>query len=140
MAEQDPQVKRNRIMSHFTTVKTKFTDQNTLVESLKELGYNQVQVGQFQCRGYQGNKTTVDILIQLQGGYDIGFVNNNNSIEMIADWYGIQGISQNEISQKLNQKYSILSTRQELKKKGFSLKEETLSNGTVRLVAKKLGG
>ncbi|MDP7529962.1 MAG: DUF1257 domain-containing protein, partial [Candidatus Marinimicrobia bacterium] len=59
--------------------------------------------------------------------------------EMIADWYGIQGISQNELSQKLNQKYSILSTRQELKKKGFSLNEETLSNGTVRLVARKLG-
>ena len=127
-------------MSHFTTVKTKFTDQKTLVKSLKELGYNQVQVGQFQCRGYQGNKTNVDILIQLQGGYDIGFVNKNNSFEMIADWYGIQGISQNEISQKLNQKYSILSTRQELKKKGFSLSEETLSNGTVRLVARKLGG
>jgi len=126
-------------MSHFTTVKTKFTDQNTLVESLKELGYNQVQVGQFQCRGYQGNQTTVDILIQLQGGYDIGFVSRDTSFEMIADWYGIQGISQNELSQKLNQKYSILSTRQELKKKGFSLKEETLSNGTVRLVARKLG-
>ena len=127
-------------MSHFTTIKTKFTDQGTLVESLKELGYNQAQVGQFQCRGYQGNQTTVDILIILQGGYDIGFVNRNNSFEMIADWYGIHGISQNELSQKLNQKYSILSTTQELKKKGFSLKQETLSNGTVRLVARKLGG
>ena len=127
-------------MSHFTTIKTKFTDQGTLVESLKELGYNQTQVGQFQCRGYQGNQTTVDILIKLQGGYDIGFVNRNNSFEMIADWYGIHGISQNELSQKLNQKYSILSTTQELKKKGFSLKQETLSNGTVRLVARKLGG
>ena len=126
-------------MSHFTTVKTKFTDQDTLVESLKGLGYNQVQVGQFQCRGYQGNQTTVDILIKLQGGYDIGFVNRNNSFEMIADWYGIHGISQNELSQKLNQKYSILSTRQELKQKGFSLKEKTLSNGTVRLIARKLG-
>ena len=81
-------------MSHFTTIKTKFTDQGTLVESLKELGYNQTQVGQFQCRGYQGNQTTVDILIKLQGGYDIGFVNRNNSFEMIADWYGIHGISQ----------------------------------------------
>ncbi len=127
-------------MSHFTTVKTKFTDQNTLVDSLRELGYNQLKVGQFQCRGYQGNKTTVDILIQLQGGYDIGFVNKNNSFEMIADWWGIKSINQNELTQKLNQKYSILSTTQELKKKGFSLSQETLSNGTVRLVAKKLGG
>ncbi len=127
-------------MSHFTTVKTKFTDQNTLVESLKELGYNQVQVGQFQCRGYQVNKTTVDILIQLQGGYDIGFVNKNNSFEMIADWWGIKSINQNELTQRLNQKYSILSTTQELKKKGFSLKQKTLANGTVRLVARKLGG
>jgi len=127
-------------MSHFTTVKTKFTDQNTLVDSLKELGYNQLKVGRFQCRGYQGNRTTVDILIQLQGGYDIGFVNKNNSFEMIADWWGIKSINQNELTQKLNQKYSILSTTQELKKKGFSLSQETLSNGTVRLVAKKLGG
>ena len=47
--------------------------------------------------------------------------------------------SKNELSQKLNQKYSILSTRQELKKEGFSLNEETLANGTVRLVARKLG-
>jgi hypothetical protein len=113
-------------MSHFTTVK-------------KELGYHQVQVGQFQCRGYQGNQTTVDILIELQGGYDIGFVNRNSSFEMIADWYGIKGITEIDLSQKLNQKYSILSTKQELKNKGFSLKEKTLSNGTIRLIARKLG-
>ncbi len=126
-------------MSHFTTVKTKFTDQNTLVESLKELGYNQAMIGKFQCRGYQGNQTTVDILIKLQGDYDIGFTKNADSYEMVADWYGIKSISQLELTNKLNQKYSILSTKQELKKKGFSLNEETLSNGTVRLVARKLG-
>ena len=64
----------------------------------------------------------------------------NNSFEMIADWWGIKSVNQTELTQKLNQKYSILSTTQELKKKGFSLKQETLSNGTVRLVARKLGG
>ena len=125
-------------MSHFTTIKTKCTDQDLLVESIKQLGY-QVKVGKFNCCGYQGNKTTVDILISLQGGYDIGFVRNNDGYEMVADWWGINGIDQTEFTQSLNQQYSILSTTQELKSKGFSLDQETLSNGTVRLVARKLG-
>ena len=138
--EPDQQANKENTMSHFTTVKTKFTDQNTLVESLKELGYNQVKVGTFQCRGYEGNQTTVEILIELQGGYDIGFVNKTDSYEMVADWWGIKSTSQTELTSKLNQRYSILATKQELKNKGFSLNEEILSNGTVRLVARKLGG
>ena len=80
-------------MSHFTTIKTKYTDQPLLVKAIKKLGY-QVEVGKFDCRGYQGNRTTVDILLPLKGGYDIGFVYKNNVYEMVADWWGIKTINQ----------------------------------------------
>ena len=49
-------------MSHFTTIKTKCTDQDLLVKSIQQIGYV-AKIGKFNCRGYQGNKTTVDILI-----------------------------------------------------------------------------
>ena len=125
-------------MSHFTTIKTKCTDQDLLVKSIQQIGYV-AKIGKFNCRGYQGNKTTVDILISLKGGYDIGFVYKDNNYEMVADWWGINEIDETEFVQSLNQQYSIFSTTQELQNKGFSLDQETLSNGTVRLVARKLG-
>ena len=43
-AGQDPQVIRNKIMSHFTTVKTKFISKENLVKALGEIGYNNVEV------------------------------------------------------------------------------------------------
>jgi hypothetical protein len=59
---------------------------------------------------------------------------------MVADWYGINNMKETELTSSLKQNYSLLTTRKELTKKGFSLKEEKLSNGTIRLVAKRLGG
>ena len=61
-------------MSHFTTIKTKCTDQDLLVKSIQQIGYV-AKIGKFNCRGYQGNKTTVDILINL----------SNNLLELIPE-------------------------------------------------------
>jgi len=126
-------------MSHFSTIKVQFIDQSSLIDALKEVGFINIKTGQLQCRGFRGNKINVEILVELTGNYDIGFIKKENSYELIADWWGIKNINQDDLMKKLKQQYSLIVTRQELKKKGFSLKEEKLTNGTIRLVARKLG-
>jgi hypothetical protein len=131
-------------MSHFTTVQTQFTNKDILLKSLNKISskfnFINIKSGSCSCRGYQGNQISVNILIQLSSGYDIGFILKNNTYEMVADWYGINNMKETELTSSLKQNYSLLTTRKELTKKGFSLKEEKLSNGTIRLVAKRLGG
>lgn len=124
-------------MSHFSKIRVKIKEKSFLIEALKTLGYD-VSEGNQICRGYQGNKVNVDFLIKRSNGYDIGFLEKNGSFELIADWYGIKNISEIELKNKLTQMYSISVTKAELKKKRFSILEEKLPNGKVRLIAKRL--
>jgi len=124
-------------MSHFSTIKVKIKDKELLVDALKNLGFN-IIVGDQVCRGYRTNKVDVEILIRRENGYDIGFKKDKDSYVVVADWWGIKDIEQDKLIDNLTQMYSILVTKTELRRKGFSVSEEKLSNGTVRLVAKRL--
>ena len=124
-------------MSHFSKIIVKIKEKSYLVEALKILGYNAL-VGNQLCRGYNGNKVSVDVLIKRNNEYDIGFQKDKDSYVMIADWYGIKDINQVELTNNLTQMYSLLVTKSDLKQKGFSLSEEKLSNGSIRLIAKRL--
>ena len=134
-AGQGPLVIRNKIMSHFTTVKTKFISKENLVKALGEIGYNNVEVYDIpkNLHGYQGDirEQKAEIIIRRQfvgnASNDIGFRKNaDNCYEAIIS--NFDRSKHNDLwLGKLSQSYGILSTTQELKKKGFALKKETLS-------------
>ena len=128
-------------MSHFSKLRIKITDREALVEELRALQVGQVIEAGGICRGYQGQGAKVDILIRLGGSYDIGFVRDESGYECVADWYGIkipQAHSLADFTALLNQRYGVAVSKRELKAKGFSVTEEKLSNGTVRVVAKRM--
>ena len=120
-------------MSHFTTIKTKLTDMDEIKKSLKDLNYNFVE-GEVLARGYGGRKTQAELKITTSRGYDIGLRKSaTGEIEIVADWYGIK-INRNEFLQKLTQRYSYHKIIAEVKKKGYSITNETLTeNNEIKL-------
>ena len=136
-------------MSHFSKIKTKIKNKKYLIEALKNSGYH-FKVGDYDCVGYNGNKTPVDILIELNGtDYNLGFKSTPGGFELIADWYGITGINWSSmiskiemevktIEHKVQQQYAYETTLEKMKQKGFSIEEETREDGEIRLSLKRM--
>lgn len=75
-------------MSHFTSIKTKIVEKKYLKQALSDLGHA-YQDGNVQIRGYNGNRTQVEIAVPTKSsGYDIGFRKSGNAYEAVADWWG----------------------------------------------------
>ncbi|MEW6620631.1 MAG: DUF1257 domain-containing protein [bacterium] len=72
---------------------------------MQDLGYQPVE-DRVKKRGYGGMTTEVDLMIPTKNpGYDIGFKINKGVFELVADWYGIHDIKQNEfLSQEVTLK------------------------------------
>ena len=125
-------------MSHFTSIKTKIVEKQYLKQALSELGHI-YQEGNVQIRGYQGIQTSVAIKIPTKNtGYDIGFRKSDNAYEMVADWWGIKDINQNEFIQQVSQRYAYHAAKAKLEEQGFSLvSEETQEGERIHLVLRR---
>lgn len=125
-------------MSHFTTIKTKIIDKEYLKKALTDLGYS-YQEGNLQIHGYQGH-TPVEIKIPTQNsGYDIGFRQNNQVYEVVADWWGIKNIDRQQFLLDINQRYAYHAARNKLEERGFSLvTEEVQQEGKIHLVLRRI--
>lgn len=131
-------------MSHFTTIKTRINDFEILKKSLKELGYS-FQEGNLQVKGYQGITEKVNLLVKMQGGYNIGFRKNaQGTYDVIADWWGVRGVSENTFKQqiksienKILQQYAYEKVKKELLKRSMPIVEETtLEDNTIQLTVR----
>jgi hypothetical protein len=125
-------------MSHFTTIKTKIVNKDYLKKALTDLGYS-YQEGNVKISGYQG-ATAVEIKIPTQNvGYDIGFRQNNQVYEVVADWWGIRNINPEQFLQNINQRYAYHAAREQLEEQGFSLvTEEVQQEGRIHLVLRRM--
>ena len=126
-------------MSHFTRIKTRMVERAHLVAALRDLGHAPEE-GQLQARGFGGNRTPVEVRIQTRNsGYDVGFRRTAEGYEVVADWWGVKGIKQNEFLQQLQQRYAYHATRAKLQEQGFALvTEEQQEDGRIRLVLRRL--
>jgi hypothetical protein len=136
-------------MSHFSKITTRIVNKQYLIDALKRLNYD-LEVGQLKCRGYNGNQSDVEILIKLtNNNYNLGFRRSGEFYELIADWYGIQGLSSNSlisslereitlIENKIKQKYAYETTIKTLEEQGFDLVEEVSENGEIHLQLRRL--
>ncbi|HHP7232521.1 MAG TPA: DUF1257 domain-containing protein [Xenococcaceae cyanobacterium] len=125
-------------MSHFTTIKTKIVEKEYLKQALSELGHN-YQEGNVNIRGYQGIQTPVAIKIPTKNtGYDIGFRQSNNAYEIVADWWGIRDIKQDQFLQQVSQRYAYHAAKAKLEEQGFSLVNEEAQEGErIHLVLRR---
>lgn len=125
-------------MSHFTTIKTKIVEKEYLKQALSELGHN-YQEGNVQIRGYKGIQTSVAIKIPINNtGYDIGFRKTDNAYEIVADWWGIRDIKQDQFLQQVSQRYAYHAAKAKLEEQGFSLVSEEAQEGErIHLVLRR---
>ena len=124
-------------MSHITRIKTKIIEKQYLLRALEDLGYH-YEEGELSISGFGANKTNVDIRISLRLSSDIGFRQTSQGYEIIADWWGVRGISQKDFTARVMQRYAYHTTRTKLETQGFSLIEETAKDGQIHLTLRRM--
>lgn len=124
-------------MSHFSRLKTQIVEKELLILALKDMGY-QPEEGETQIRSFGGNQTQVELKISRKFSYDIGFRKTGETYEVIADWFGVHGITPKEFIPQLNRRYAYHAARVKLEEQGFTLtSEDVQADGRIHLVLRR---
>lgn len=121
---------------HFSTLRTKFTDEEILKATLRELGITVKTYA--DVRGYDGQRVRADVVAVLEGEYDIGFARNSDgSFDLVADLWGLaEKHNQTELINSIHQKYTVNKTLAEVKQRSGVTKKKKCprcdSNNTVK--------
>lgn len=124
-------------MSHFTQVATKITNKELLLSCLKELGYEAEEGA--AIKGYRGQETPADIAVRMRQGYDVGFVlGPDGTYSLVADWFGVQGVNEQQFTAKVQQQYALATVMQQVNRQGFNVVEQQQdASGQIRLVVRR---
>lgn len=123
-------------MSHFTAVKTKFTDKETIIKALQNMGFNpEVHDNGVNLDNRWGTTDIAHIVIRrnqlgARCGADLGFKKTESGYEITADDFEMQFSSYPYFKQDLGTEYAILTAQ----KKGYKvLSRERGSNGKMQV-------
>ena len=123
-------------MSHFTKIKTKLTDINTLERSLKRSLQWETKRNSI-VRGYQDNTINAELVsINPHSSYDVGFIKNDNAYELVTDFYGLKNYyTQENLLRLITQNYSLSVIEDEAMENNFIIGvPEYEKDGSIRLV------
>jgi len=121
-------------MSHFTRVHTQLRDLDTVRRALLDLGYS---LSDTKVRGYGGQLAEADIVVKLEGGFDIGFRKVGGIISLVADMWGLK-LDRNVFLSKLTQKYAYLTVLDQAVQQGWQIAgEEVQADGSMKLVMQR---
>lgn len=127
-------------MSHFSQIKTKLRNLSSLQLALSDTGIRW-QAGPKAVRGYQGDTTTADIVIEQENGYDVGFSQNEETgnYELVADLqYWQQPLSVEGFLNRVTQRYAYHTVLNESAGQGFQVSEKVANeDGSIRLVLQR---
>ena len=125
-------------MSHFTRIKTQMIEQEYITRALSDLGY-QWEQGELKVKGFAGARAHVAIKVKLpSSSHEIGFRKSGEAFEIIADWWGVRGVSREKFRQQVSQRYAYHAARAKLENQGFVLvSEETQEEGRLHLVLRR---
>ncbi len=128
-------------MSHFSQVKTQIRSLEPLQQALTALGVSW-KSGNAPMRGYEGNMTNAEVVIEQDNGYDIGFQWNGSEYALVSDMqFWQQPWTVESFLQKVTQRYAIATVMGESKAQGFDLAEQQVrEDGSVRLVLQRWQG
>jgi hypothetical protein len=125
-------------MSHFSRIRTQMVVKDYIFKALTDLGFSFEEGEELEVRGFGGNKSRVDIKIPLKLSYDLGLRKQGDNYEIVADWFGVRGVNQQDFTQRLNQRYAYHAARGKLEQQGFNLVEEKVEEtGQIRLVLRR---
>jgi hypothetical protein len=126
-------------MSHFTTLKTRIVSREHLKRALRDLQIT-YEEGQLEIRGYEGVGTPVEIRIPTSNPeYQMGFRQQGDTYELVADWYGIKDINQTEFVGRVTQRYAYLVAKEQLQQQDFTvIEEEVQADNTIRITVRRM--
>ncbi|NES07081.1 MAG: DUF1257 domain-containing protein [Okeania sp. SIO2F4] len=125
-------------MSHFSQIKTQIRNLKSLQSALTDLGIDW-KSGPTEVRGYRGQTSTAEVVIEQNNGYDLGFVWNGNEYELVADLqFWQQASSVDRFINMVTQRYAFQTVVNETAKQGFQVTEQQKNkDGSVRLVVQR---
>lgn len=126
-------------MSHFTKIRTKLVKREHLLAALRDMNH-QPREGKVEIRGYNGQKTDVDVMISTKNpGYDLGFKKTGEEYEIVADWYGIKDINPEQFLNQINQRYAYHAVKSRMEEQGFEVvEEENQQDKTIHLTVRRM--
>jgi hypothetical protein len=120
-------------MSHFTTIETQIRDIPALQAACRELGLTLLE--NTDARGYSSNNIKGDLVIRLRGPYDVALNRQQDgSYGLTTDWWA--GHVERELGAgygKLLQLYGVHKAQAEAKRKGYTTRRQSLSDGSIKL-------
>ncbi|MGB7445369.1 MAG: DUF1257 domain-containing protein [Coleofasciculaceae cyanobacterium] len=125
-------------MSHFSSIKTQIRNLVSLQAALTDLGINW-KSGPSDVRGYRGQTSKAEVLIEQENNYDVGFSWNGSEYELVADLqYWQQPLSVEGFLRQVTQRYAYNTVMTETAKQGFQLAEQQENkDGSIRLVVQR---
>jgi hypothetical protein len=130
-------------MSHFSQIKTKIRNLQSLQAALTDLG-TEWKSGPYEVRGYQGQVQLADVVIEQDNGYDVGFRQNPDTkeYELVADLqYWQQPLTVDGFLNQITQLYAYHTVVNETSSQGFQVSEQQVNeDGSIRLVVQRWNG
>lgn len=120
-------------MSHFTEIKTQIRDIAALREACRELGVQLLDNA--EARGYARQTRHGEHVIRLNGPYDIAVNRNEDgNYGLTTDWWGDH--VEKDVGKdfgRLLQLYGVHKTRLEARRKGYTVRRQTLGDGSIKI-------
>lgn len=108
-----------------------------LIQALEDLDYA-YEEEDVKIRGFGRQRQQVDIRVKTRG-YDVGFRKVGESYEIVADWWGVRGMSREKFLQQVTQRYAYHAARAKLEERGFTLASEKVQeDGQIHLVLRRM--
>lgn len=134
-------------MSIYKRINTEFKNLDSLCRALYEIGFGPADLEiavdpkapDLPLFGYKNDLRPERASIRINrkrvgiAANDLGFAWNGRAFEMIVSEYDLSGnMSQKKID-RLKQAYAAIEVRRQAKARGYSIQEQRLDNGTVRM-------
>ncbi|MEM7594504.1 MAG: DUF1257 domain-containing protein [Cyanobacteria bacterium P01_A01_bin.83] len=125
-------------MSHFSNIKTKIRNLNSLKAALKDLDIDWKD-GPAIVRGYQGKTHQADIVVEQNNNYDFGFSWNGSEYDLVADLqYWEQPLTVEGFLRQVTQRYAYNTVVNETANQGFTITEQKeREDGSISLVVQR---
>ena len=125
-------------MSHFTKIKTKLYNLETLKRSLSDLNIEWTSEKQ-EITGYKDQKQVVELVVTQKNNYDLGFKWNGNEYELVTDlMFWDQSHSVNKFLNSINQRYAFNLIAKVSEEQSFQYVEaKNQQDGSIKLLLRK---
>jgi hypothetical protein len=102
-------------MSHFSTVRTQYSNKKLLIQSLQQMGLNVIEHPQpVQLQTGWNSQAIAHLVVdraQIKCGSDIGFIHDKDTYQLICDDYDLQRSSLPNFKQQLGTNYAIATAQ-----------------------------